>query len=497
MYRPELRRAYKDSRSKLPIDVWVEVAAKHLPEFQTPDDIYAPVELAVKVAGGLNDPTGTVNLSVSCVDENWYPKLLKSVGEMMKQPVKDIVDMTGKSIRSCTPAELARVGECDVVASPGGVLRLASPVQPPKHMVPNKMEELKSWWEGSRDRLADAVAKQLQDKNKHEIALMVAPDGPVHKTIQAHLEGNTPYGLKWNEFSATFGNGRASSEDLSLKLLDEVHKCLGANEEQIDSFRAHATVGASIWKKSAATKYGNEMAMYRDILQDVVHHPLVSQAVVHAVAYGTRSKKTGPMSSVPQIAQAAYHPLHAYYHLHHMHVHNKLPGHVLVSGSIAANADKPYRGSTKSAFDMFNLFIGNTIDCGVCGKKKPKAKKIDAKIPPLVHVSTRYRSIEGHHAHKHSKDEHHHKHKHHDDIDSKLPPLIPIEGSLPPLIPIEAKLPPLIPIGHEMDDDDDEEDLPHLEPGGHHYNAVEVPTRAQLANNRIWVDNSPNAMDFL
>jgi hypothetical protein len=455
MYRPEFIHAYNLSRSKLPIDSWAQIIGKNLPQFSSASSIYNPITIQVKMAGETNSPTGAVKMSVDATDANWYSKLLNVLESMTNKKISSVVNYLGNSIESLSPADLAKVGECDLIDSNKKTpLRLAEPVQPPMYMSHNKLGHLKKWWEEKRDGLAQKIAADLKGLNMSEIAAATKLDGPVQTTISKYLERNTLDGLTWNEFAKTYGNGMTDLTEMSKKLLDAVRAGLIANETQIRNYHANVGSEAALWRNPTSqvqTKYKDDQVMFQDILEDVMYHPLVGKEMVQGVLYGIESKmgtKTRGQSKPRGDTRAknlddSKHPIQSYYQDYHFPIHGKLPGHVMTkynknAGLIASN----YPGDKKRAFDMFNLFSGRTIDCG-CGKKKKEMKKkpeemkerIGTQMPKLIPIGGEAQ-------------------------ERRMPKLIPIGGEMkeermPKLIPIggeaqERRMPKLIPIGGEM-----------------------------------------------
>jgi len=462
MYRPELVHAYKLSRSKLPIESWIQVVGKNLPQFSSASAIYNPIGIQIKMAGELNSPTGSVKMSVDATDPNWYPKLVGVLETMTKKKGLSVVNYLGNSIESLSPSALSNVGECDLMQKTQ-TIRLAEPVQPPMYMSHNKLEHLKKWWDEKRNGLAQKIAVELKGLNMSEIANATKLGGPVQTTICNYLERNTLDNLSWSEFSKTYGNGTLNVSEISKKLLDAVRTGLVANEKQIRTYHANVGSEAALWKDTASvgvTKYKDDHVMFQDILEDVMHHPLVGQEMVQGILYGIKSRATVATtrkiaSRVPS-SSSIRHPIQSYYQDYHYNVHGKLPGHVMSkynknAGLIASN----YPGDRKKAFDMFNLFSGRTIDCG-CGsgkkkKKQEKKEELKAKISP---------------------------------VGGEMPKLIPIgsnlgggeERQMPKLIPIGnlierddaigTQMPKLIPIGSNLGMGKEDRQMPKLIPIG-------------------------------
>ena len=65
VYTPHIRAVYAKLGSKLPLPVWVKAIGSKLPYFRNDSDIYNPITLHVKIAGGINTSDGAVALKIS------------------------------------------------------------------------------------------------------------------------------------------------------------------------------------------------------------------------------------------------------------------------------------------------------------------------------------------------------------------------------------------------------------------------------------------------
>lgn len=88
IYTPTFRTVYERSGAKLPIDQWCDLIGSKLNQFRNPSDIYMPVPLDIRIADRAD--VSAVKMQVSPSDEQWYPKLVSAVQDMMKttQPIK-------------------------------------------------------------------------------------------------------------------------------------------------------------------------------------------------------------------------------------------------------------------------------------------------------------------------------------------------------------------------------------------------------------------------
>jgi len=270
MYKPRLLQSYKSSKSTLPIATWVNIVGKKLPQFQNDEDIYNPVPLNIKIAGGINTSNGSVCVSVSPTNNQWYEHLVEAVGKMVGKNDISIVTYTGKPIQDLPIQQVAHVGECSVIDSKGKVVRLSKVVPPPLELATNKIAQLKGWWDDNREHLSTKIATELKGLTMAEIANATTVEGPVFNAIDEHLNSNTLHDLEWNEFTRTFGKP-IDSKVVSESILESVRQSLIANEKQIRDF--HATEGseASLWKKTTAgkNKYKDDFTMFRDVVEVV------------------------------------------------------------------------------------------------------------------------------------------------------------------------------------------------------------------------------------
>ncbi len=525
MFRPEILFCYNKSGSKLPLNTWVEVVGKNLPQFKNMNTLYRDIPIAVS----LSHSGEAVKLAVSPDDANWYNKLVNVVQDMTGKRNIEIVNYLGTNIKDMTPKQLLQCSLCEVVdKQTKSPVRIASLVEPPKYMSSNKHAELKSWWTNNRENLAKEIANQLKSMTMDEIAAATRANGPVQQAIEQFLERNTLDDATWQEFTSTYGSGKMEASDMAKKLLESVKLGLRANERVIRDFHAANAVGASaLWSKShntTASKYKDDFTLYRDIMEDVVYKPDVSSNVVNGILYGKSEREQ--QQPIARKITSSVNPIQMFYREYYYPIHGKMPSHIM-DDYIGNKSTNNYPGDPKRAFDMFNLFSGKTIDCGCSGSKKKKQQQqqmeeVKMSLPPLVPIASHMR----HKSKKHSME----------DVKSSLPPLVPIaSAALPPLVPIEshmhhkskskkhsmedvksslpplvpiasAALPPLVPIasahachlGSEMPDLIQKK-MPAKRNIGKDWNKtkkeVTIPTDAQL-NESPWVDNLPSISDF-
>ncbi len=475
MFRPEILFCYNKSGSKLPLNTWVEVVGKNLPQFKNMNTLYRDIPIAVS----LSHSGEAVKLAVSPDDANWYNKLVNVVQDMTGKRNIEIVNYLGNNIKDMTPKQLLQCSLCEVVdKQTKSPVRIASLVEPPKYMSSNKHAELKSWWTNNRENLAKDIANQLKSMTMDEIASATRANGPVQQTIEQFLERNTLDDATWQEFTSTYGSGKMEASDMAKKLLESVKLGLRANERVIRDFHAANAVGASaLWSKShntTASKYKDDFTLYRDIMEDVVYKPDVSSNVVNGILYG-KSEQQQPIAR-KITSSSSINPIQMFYKEYYYPIHGKMPSHIM-DDYIGNKSSNGYPGDPKRAFDMFNLFSGKTIDCGCSGKKK-KTKK-NEPMPLESHMR--------HKSKKHSMEE----------VKMSLPPLVPIaSAALPPLVPIASAH--ACHLGSEMPDLIQKK-MPAKRNIGKDWNKtkkeVTIPTDAQL-NESPWVDNLPSISDF-
>jgi len=499
MYKPLLIYKYEHSGTQLPIDLWVRVVGKKLPEFQDDNDIYCPIPIQIKMAGNLNDPTGSVRLSISPTSPKWYEELVNVVSDMVKEKNVQIVNYLGQSIKDLKPQQLVNVGECDIINPKGKLVRIEKVVSPPLSMSSNKIGELRNWWK--TNKLSDKIALQLKGLNMHEIAVATKFGGGVQKTIKNYLESNTLHNLEWDQFLSTYGNGRTSLDHLSNKLLDAVRQSLIANEEIIKTHNAIQSVdGNALWKKtpsnSVASHYKDDYTLYRDIVEDAVFHPRVSQQLIQGILYGTTTNQE-QKKPVKAVEKNTFHPIRSYYHDIHYKIYGKLPGHFIETLNKKVEGNN-YPGNAETAMDMFHLFSGRSLVGNFFNKKKKKKKspsRSRSRSPirrlrdwaksksrsrstsksPIRRLRDWARSKSRSRSRSKSPD-------YNDDTDytnSAIPPM-------PKLVPIDQELPKLVPIDQEL-------------VSCHHgkYKKKVVVPRDEDLNEPIWVDDLPNIADFL
>ena len=481
MYKPAVLFSYKQSKSKLPIDTWMEIVGKKLPTFQTNDDIYAPIPITLKIAGNVNTPDGSVKLSVSATDKNWYDDLVQVVSGMVNKNSVEIVNMLGMPIKDMSTKELFNVGECDVIdLKTKNVVRLPKIVEPPVKMSTNKIATLKKWWLDNAENLSKKVAMQFKNLNMAEIDKACVANGPVQKEIESYISQNTIGDMSWGSFLENFSNNRTNLQDISKKVLDAIRTALRANEETIKNFHAFTGVASSVWSKNtteAKSPYRDEFSMYRDVVEDAVFHPLVGQAVLQGILYGTKQKQLSNINS--EIIQAEFHPLQSYYQKHHYHVHGKLPGHLIAAyNNNQGKFENNYPADPHETIAMYNLFCGKAIHPerieGIIFNRKKKNTKGKCKNMKKTLFGT-YKCVDN----KIQTPKH------------ELPELIPIGSEMvgkrmPELIPIGLEiLPKLIPI--------DGKRMPKL---SGEFLGIEVASDRELSE-PLWKTELPSIADLL
>ncbi len=420
MFTPKLVQSYKSSKSILPIGTWVQIIGKNLPQFKNNEDIYNPIPLSIKIAGGINTSNGSVSVSVAPYDPNWYENLVAAVGKMTGKSDISIVSYVGKPIQGMNIQNVSQVGECDVIDNKTGeIVRLKKIVSPPLELSTNKVAQLKGWWDSNKDDLSKKIASELKGLTMAEIAQATSVDGKVFDVINEHLKSNTLHDMEWHDFTKTFGRP-IDSEEIAGAILDSVKSSLIANEKQIRDFHATEGIGseATLWKKTAVgkNKYKDDFTMFRDVVDDAIYHTRVGQKIVQAISIGKRmggGKVRGrrPLTFPQKKKVNNYHPVASYYKEHHYNVHGKLPGHVIESYNKSfGKIETEYHGDSDRAVDMFNLFSGRAVN------RKPL---VASKLPELT----------------------------------ELPELVPIgeELILPELVPIGGEqFPELVPILPEL-----------------------------------------------
>jgi hypothetical protein len=384
MYKPSFVYAHQASKSTLPIDVWCEVVGKKLPQFQSEEDIYSPVPIYVKIAGGINQPNGTIKLSVSPTNKDWYKNLIGALSEITKVKNLSVVNMEGKCISSYNTRALMCVGECDLLNERGKPVRLEHVVAPPLKLSTNKISELKEWWDVNGEKMAKSVAQHMKGLSMAEIAAATTINGPVHQIIEQHIKHNTLHNMDWETFADTYGNSRTSLAHISQKLLGAVRTALQANEHQVRNYHATEGIGseASLWKRDGnasakqpgalKSRYKDDFTLYRDIVEDAMYNPLVKQEMVQSILYGTKPAATidcgscskGKKKKEKKPIESEIHPLQLYYQKHHYLIHGKLPGHVIhqYNKNLGNSVDKTFPGDATKTIDLFNLYTARAVE---------------------------------------------------------------------------------------------------------------------------------------
>jgi hypothetical protein len=516
MYRKEFINAWQSSRSRMPIDVWAKAVGSKLPAFSHPEDIYAPVMLDIKVAGGINDSNGSVKLSVAPTDSEWYPKLIEGLEEMTGKRNLAAVNYLGEPIKDMDAKQLTNAGEIDIIDTKSQrVVRLDKVVPPPMHMSTEKAPIVKQWWETNRAKLVKTVAKSLEKLTMDEIAANTMKDGPLQKTIEQQLCS----GVDWSDFIATYGmdnvaknaNPKDTATFISKGLLHSIRTALKANKPIIRKYHANAAIGDSsrLWNDDApvaTTNNTNAFSMYRDIVEDALHNPRIGAHMVDTILHGYErigviaNRLPRRVHCTKSKISSEVHPVASYYSKIHYPTHGKLPGHVMDQYNQNKVQSTKYPGDAKVAFNIYNMLTGKTVLPDSTPKMPPlvpigtiSSIATNNRMPPLVPIGTI-------------------------GSNSKMPPLVPIgstvpTGRMPPLVPIdykfpeledflEPRMPPLVPIG-TIGTIGSNGSMPPLVPIGSTVPTGRMPPLVPIEaypelGEPIWsMDNMPKLEDFL
>jgi hypothetical protein len=467
MYKSEFVSAYINSKSTLPIETWEKCVGSKLPRFQSKDDIYAPVPIYVKICGGINEPQGTIKLSIPVTSDAWYTQLVQTLEKMTKKSGLNVYSNTGTCIKDMQPRQLFYAGECDLKNDKGKLIRLESLVQPPMKLSTNKNNLLKDWWNGNTDNLAKVIATKLKDMNTLELENACQVDGLVQNTIQTYLEKNVPNKYTWDEFIDNFGNdsNRTTSKDLAKKILSSIRMGMEHNEEHIQNYQAVASslgAGKSMFKKTNTikSKYKDGMLMYQEIMEDALNLPLLGKNIIHAIRYGTKTVSSA-VTSVPKLkTQSDWHPLQSFYNNHYYGIHGKLPGHIMQAyNKNAGQVYTGFKGNAQEAINRFMLYSGRAIDPvqGIVGdwlKRKRRERRIRGKAKPNIFRRAidrvrGYRDGRKYGKYRESDYERGFQSGTTSATGSKMPDLIPITREMPELIPIK-KGPKLVDLDSEL-----------------------------------------------
>lgn len=496
LYRQSVINAWQRAGSRLTLDEWVQTIAKRMPQFCNAEDIYAPVNLTVKIAGGIDDANGNVRIAVAPTDKEWYPKLIQGLEEMTGERHLTVQDYLGNPIEKMSARQLSFAGELDVVdKSTGKPVRLAEIVPPPLSMATDKNVRLKKWWKSLQDPLAKEVASSLQGKNMAEIAQVTLEGGLIQESVANFLRDNTPGGLEWDEFIQTYGADNVAKDMdpdetmnfISKGILYNVREGLMANENMVRNYHATSGVGseASLWKSTKnkeATRYQKDFDMYRDIAEDALSLPMVGTHMVNTILHGFLRVDTNLMRKKKQRIERPrqrnmspnaeeFHPMATYLNKMYYPKHGSLPGHVMegYTKNKSVASSKTYVGNAATALNVYHMLSGKS-------PKPDKTQFIASDIPELVPI--------GNH------------------VMPEMPELVPIGDDMIPEMP---RLAPLMPRGYVSVDDPlpDSQFLPQRKTRTAPPKLIPINEAYGNLGEPIWEDTMdakdgmPNIMDFL
>jgi len=452
VYTPHIRAVYNKLGSKLPLPIWVKSIGSKLPYFQNDSDIYNPITLQIKIAGGINTSDGAVAVQVAPTDSQWYSKLQNAVQEMTSKKTNvDIVDYLGDCIKSFNYSQLYSAGELDVVnARNQSIVRIKSAVAPPEHMATNKIETIHGLVKDIRDTITDTIASSLKGHTMAEIGQMTLQDGPVQKSIEQALNERKDWAKFMNTYAmddvARNNTVQQKTSAMAKSILFQVREGLKANEPQIRTFYAlkeGSKKGQSpLWSQHPATiaseaTYKDEYSMFRDIAEDAMYNPLLSRKLVYIIHRGSdrqvkssiRNRRKVPKKSSNVDEQ---HIMDKFYHQYYYKKHGKFPGHVIDKFNKKATISTEYPGNEREAVNMFLMFSGKHVPL--------QEKRIHTLVPLGDSVKHTLVPIS---------------------VGSEMPELVPIPGlkkkhTLVPLgdsvkhnlvpISVESEMPELVPI---------------------------------------------------
>jgi hypothetical protein len=328
-YCAQVEHLHAQVAPDMPIGAFVAAINPQALGFQSRDQLYAPVEFAVQIAGPLNGAAGAIRVKVPVhANPDWLPvmkhRFAAMIGGAVQAQSLDFRTVDGRSISTVPVEQLHRVGKLHVFVQ-DKELRLPQVPSIPIEYSVTKMRDIDRWITDTvEEKLPALVARYLAPcKNAEELQAAVRGDGPLVKAIEGAIQGADR--VAWAEFVRTRHvnapmvmpaeeANRAAHAIASDVLLGEVRRMVEAAAPQIKQ-HFHQVESARIAKEltgrqnpdhyapiaglsAAAPTPGAEQSsieniteFYRDLAEDIVTTPHVREAI-SAVLY------TRPMTAI-------------------------------------------------------------------------------------------------------------------------------------------------------------------------------------------------------
>lgn len=326
-YCAQVEHLHAQVAPDMPIGAFVSAINPQALGFQSRDQLYAPVEFAVQIAGPLNGAAGAIRVKVPVhANPNWLPvmkhRFAAMIGGAVQAQSLDFRTVDGRSISTVPVEQLHRVGKLHVFVQDKELRLPQVPAIPIEYSV-TKMRDIDRWITDTvEDKLPALVARYLAPcKNAEELQAAVRGDGPLVKAIEGAIQGADR--VAWAEFVRTRHvnapvvmpaeeANRAAHAIASDVLLGEVRRMVEAAAPQIKQ-HFHQVESARIAKELTGRQNPDHYApiaglsaaapptqgdaieniheFYRDLAEDIVTTPHVREAI-SAVIY------TRPMTAI-------------------------------------------------------------------------------------------------------------------------------------------------------------------------------------------------------
>lgn len=331
-YCAQVEHLHAQVAPDMPMEAFVAAINPQALGFQSRDQLYAPVEFAVQIAGPLNGAAGAIRVQVPVhANPNWHSVMKHRFSSLIGQPLLPLNQLEfrtvdGRSIANVPPEQLRNVGKLHVFVK-GKELRLpAVPAIPIEYSV-TKMRDIDRWITDTvEEKLPALVARYLSPcQNAEQLQAAVRGDGPLVKAIEAAVQGADR--AQWAEFVRTrhvnpplvmpvTEANKAAQAIANEVLLGEVRKMVDAAAPQIRKHFAELEsariakdltgrhnpdhyapiAGLVAHERGAASADGestieNVNEFYRNLTEDIVTMPSVREAIAAAIY-------TRPMTSI-------------------------------------------------------------------------------------------------------------------------------------------------------------------------------------------------------
>jgi hypothetical protein len=318
-YCAKVQHLHAQVAPDLPIDAFVAAVNPQALGFHSRNQLYAPIEFSVQVAGPLKGAAGAIRVNVPVhANPDWLPVMKHRFAAMIGQPMLsldqlDFRTVDGRSISEVPMDKLHCVGKLHVYVNDKELRLPQVPAIPIEYSV-TKMHDIDNWITTTvEEKMPALVARYLAPcKNVDELNAAIRAEGPLVKAMEAAVQGSNR--AEWAEFVRTRNVNSPIVMDAAEAtkaaqvvahdiLLGEVRRLIKAAAPQLEKHfsqlrsaelakeaagRANADHYAPILGLAPGAESGedaieNVSEFYHDLIQDMMTAPHVRDAITSAI----------------------------------------------------------------------------------------------------------------------------------------------------------------------------------------------------------------------